>query len=164
MKKVLLTAAVALICAAPAQAATTSTLRARVVYMQRVMGVPVTTAAYPGWQGWIQLHPRNIQQEEQRWRWRARVLSYAFAHPPHKNAWLCIHHYEGSWRDPSPPYWGGIQMDRSFMRSYGGFLYRLKGTADHWSPLEQMWAGERALRAGRGFTPWPNTARYCGLL
>jgi len=27
-----------------------------------------------------------------------------------------------------------------------------------------MWVAERAHRAGRGFTPWPNTARSCGLL
>jgi len=27
-----------------------------------------------------------------------------------------------------------------------------------------MWAAERAHRAGRGFYPWPNTARYCGLI
>jgi hypothetical protein len=27
-----------------------------------------------------------------------------------------------------------------------------------------MWAAERAHRSGRGFYPWPNTARYCGLI
>jgi hypothetical protein len=27
-----------------------------------------------------------------------------------------------------------------------------------------MWVAERALRAGRGFYPWPNTARMCGLI
>jgi len=32
------------------------------------------------------------------------------------------------------------------------------------SPLEQMWVAERAYRNGRGFYPWPNTARYCGLI
>ena len=40
---------------------------------------------------------------------------------------------------------------------------RPKGTADHWSPLEQIWTAEKALKS-RGFWPWPNTARYCGLL
>jgi hypothetical protein len=55
-------------------------------------------------------------------------------------------------------------MDISFMRHYawGGLLR--KGTADRWSPLEQMWVAERAHRSGRGYGPWPNTARSCGLL
>jgi len=38
--------------------------------------------------------------------------------PPHRRAWLCIHRYEGSWRDSGDPYWGGLQMDRGFMHSY----------------------------------------------
>jgi hypothetical protein len=54
-------------------------------------------------------------------------------------------------------------MDVEFQRTYGRELYRAKGTADHWSPLEQMWVAERAYRT-RGFWPWPNTARFCGLL
>src|SRR5204862_425389 len=33
-------------------------------------------------------------------------------HPPHRRAWLCIHRYEGSWRDSGDPYWGGLQRDR----------------------------------------------------
>jgi hypothetical protein len=27
-----------------------------------------------------------------------------------------------------------------------------------------MWVAERAYRSGRGFYPWPNTARACGLI
>jgi hypothetical protein len=53
-------------------------------------------------------------------------------------------------------------MDLSFQERYGGWLLRHKGTADHWSPLEQIWVAVRAARV-RGFSPWPNTARYCGL-
>ena len=30
--------------------------------------------------------------------------------------------------------------------------------------VEQMWVAERAYRSGRGFYPWPNTARSCGLI
>ena len=52
----------------------------------------------------------------------------------------------------------------SFQQSYGRDLLRRKGTADHWSALEQMWVAERAYRAGRGYYPWPNTARACGLI
>jgi len=85
-------------------------------------------------------------------------------HPPHRGAWLCIHRYEGSWRDSGDPYWGGLQMDRGFMGRYApGYLLR-RGYADRWSPLEQMWVAERAYRGGRGFYPWPSTARLCGLI
>jgi hypothetical protein len=85
-------------------------------------------------------------------------------HPPHKPEWRCIHGYEGPWTDPGAPYYGGLQMDIAFQRTYGPALLRRKGTANRWSPLEQMWVAERAHRAGRGFYPWPNTARYCGLI
>jgi hypothetical protein len=55
-------------------------------------------------------------------------------------------------------------MDLAFQRAYGrGLLWR-KGTANRWTPLEQMWTAERAHRSGSGFSPWPNTAGYCGLL
>ena len=55
-------------------------------------------------------------------------------------------------------------MDIGFQQRYGADLLREKGTADNWTPVEQMWVAERAYRAGRGFYPWPNTARYCGLM
>jgi hypothetical protein len=59
-------------------------------------------------------------------------------------------------------YYGGLQMDLTFQRHYGARLYRDKGTADHWTPLEQIWTAVRAART-RGFWPWPNSARICGL-
>jgi hypothetical protein len=98
------------------------------------------------------------------WRARAARVRRQAANPPHERHWRCIQRYEGAWTDPNAPYWGGLQMDMSFQRTYGWELLRRKGTADNWSPLEQMWVAERAHRSGRGFTPWPNTARYCGLL
>jgi hypothetical protein len=98
------------------------------------------------------------------WRRRALAEERQAQHPPRLRAWLCIHRYEGAWNDPNPPYWGGLQMDMSFQREYGGALLRRKGTADHWSPLEQIWVAERAYRSGRGFYPWPTTARWCGLI
>jgi hypothetical protein len=97
------------------------------------------------------------------WRQRAVRAKLQALNPPHKAQWLCIHHYEGSWTDPDAPYYGGLQMDIEFQRTYGAGLLRAKGTADHWTPLEQMWVAERAYKT-RGFWPWPNTARYCGLL
>jgi hypothetical protein len=97
------------------------------------------------------------------WRQRAMRAKLQALNPPHKAQWLCIHRYEGSWRDPNAPYYGGLQMDIEFQRTYGARLLHAKGTADHWTPLEQMWVAERAYET-RGFWPWPNTARYCGLL
>jgi hypothetical protein len=98
-----------------------------------------------------------------KWR-RFRRRAYVRAHnPPHERAWLCIHRFEGSWTDGGAPYYGGLQMDWGFMARYAGWLLRSKGTADRWTPLEQMWVAERAYRSGRGFSPWPNTARSCSL-
>ncbi len=98
------------------------------------------------------------------WHHRANRARSRAVRPPHKSGWLCIHRYEGPWNDPNAPYYGGLQMDISFQRMYGRDLLRHKGTADHWTPLEQMWVAERAHRSGRGYYPWPNTARYCGLI
>jgi hypothetical protein len=100
---------------------------------------------------------RHWAREAYRARWHGR-------RPPHLRAWLCIHRYEGSWHDPNAPYYGGLQMDLTFQRQYGLRLLRRKGTANHWTRYEQMWVAERAHRSGRGFYPWPNTARYCGLI
>ncbi len=84
--------------------------------------------------------------------------------PPHEAAWRCIHRHEGRWNDPNAPYYGGLQMSKEFQRAYGRYLLRRMGTADKWKPTEQMWIAVRAYRSGTGFHPWPNTARYCGLL
>lgn len=84
--------------------------------------------------------------------------------PPHYNEWLCIHSHEGSWdANTGNGYYGGLQMDYDFMRTYGSGYLKIKGTANNWTPLEQMWVAERAYSSGRGFGPWPNTARMCGL-
>jgi len=98
------------------------------------------------------------------WRRRAIRARRRGHNPPHEQAWRCIHRYEGSWRDQWDPYWGGLQMDRTFMRQYAPRHLLRRGWAHRWTPLEQMWVAERAYRAGRGFYPWPNTARMCGLI
>jgi hypothetical protein len=98
------------------------------------------------------------------WRIRAARARHRAHHPPHLAEWRCIHRWEGSWTDPGSPYYGGLQMDLAFQRAYGLRLLRHKGTANHWAPYEQMWVAERALKAGRGFYPWPLTARRCGLI
>jgi hypothetical protein len=97
------------------------------------------------------------------WRKRAAVARRRAERPPHLSAFLCIHRFEGSWRDGGGPYYGGLQMDLGFQRTYAPALLRTKGTADHWTPLEQIWTAEKAARS-RGFYPWPNTARTCGLI
>ena len=103
------------------------------------------------------------------WRNRARTAEHQAENPPHRGAWLCIHRYERNpiqgWRTHTGNgYYGGLQMDISFQREYAPELLRRKGTADNWTAVEQMWVAERAHRSGRGFYPWPNTARYCGLI
>ncbi len=99
------------------------------------------------------------------WRARARKAWREGQRPPHRRAWLCIHRFEGPWdANTGNGYYGGLQMDVTFQRMYGRFLLREKGLAHRWTPLEQMWVAERAYRSGRGFHPWPNTARRCGLI
>jgi hypothetical protein len=80
-----------------------------------------------------------------------------------RNGLLCIHSHEASWYDHGWPYWGGLQMDRNFMKAYGRKFYYRWGTADHWPIWAQLQAGARGYHA-RGWNPWPNTARLCGLM
>ncbi len=81
------------------------------------------------------------------------------------NAFLCIHHYEGAWNDHTGNgYYGGLQMDWTFMQHYGADFLRRYGTADRWPPWAQIQVAVRAYQAGRGFWPWPRSAPACGLL
>ena len=77
------------------------------------------------------------------WRRQARHVSWLAAHPPHKRGWLCIHRFEGSWSDDGDPYWGGLQMDRGFMRTYAPRLPPAQGLGE---PLDAARAdvGRRA--------------------
>jgi transglycosylase-like protein len=80
------------------------------------------------------------------------------------SAFQCIHNYEGSWSaNTGNGYYGGLQMDLGFQQSYGRQLLAAKGTANHWAPSEQIAVAITAYESGRGFGPWPNTARMCGL-
>ena len=103
------------------------------------------------------------------WQRRAVQAKRQAHRPPHRAEWLCIHRYERhpaqGWQTRTGNgYYGGLQMDLSFQRAYANELLRQKGTANNWTAVEQMWVAERAYVSGRGFHPWPNTARYCGLL
>ena len=55
-------------------------------------------------------------------------------------------------------------MDLTFQSRYGPEFLARWGTADRWPPWAQLRAATRAYQSGRGFTPWPNTARFCGLI
>jgi hypothetical protein len=54
---------------------------------------------------------------------------------------MCVHRDEGSWRDPNGPFYGGLQMDLSFQRTYGNWMLRHHGTVrpciPWWSSSEQ---------------------------
>lgn len=120
-----------------------------------------------------QWHARAVWRTKQRNKsWAAEkrlrtILKYEIqvvgSHPLERSM-LCIHSYEGSWTDPNAPYWGGMQMDRDFMRTYGRVFYDAWGTADNWPISVQLAVSMEAYLKGRGFYPWPNTARYCGLI
>lgn len=133
----------------------------------------------------IRTHYRSIYEiptyyrERERDRWRVRYIKTMFSgndcgkfvywafryhYTSRLGAWMCIHRHEGSWRDTGDPYWGGLQMDWSFMRSYGASLLYRKGPASNWTWWQQVMVAEKAYRSGRGFYPWPNTARACGLI
>lgn len=106
---------------------------------------------------------RYLRAQSERVRPRERPLSQRV---PHYDELMCIarHESHATWDiSTGNGYYGGLQMDRSFQQTYAPGLYRTKGTADNWTPEEQMRAAGRAIRT-RGFTPWPNTARMCGLL
>lgn len=128
-------------------------------HWQRVMGVRLTPPA----RMLSDARATAVRHVAAAWERRSAHAYRAAQHPPRLGAWLCIHRYEGSWTDGGAPYYGGLQMDLGFQSHYAPWLLRQKGTADHWTPLEQIWTAVRASRT-RGFYPWPNTARLCGLL
>jgi hypothetical protein len=136
-------------------------LRANAWHWQRVMGKRRAPTAF---RERLTASVPQLTRMRNAWRASAKRARKSARRVPNRSAWLCIHRYEGSWKDPHPPYYGGLQMDISFQRAYGRYLLRTKGTADRWRPLEQMWTAEKARRSGRGFYPWPNTARRCGLI
>ena len=113
--------------------------------------------------------PRISRWVRDLWQRRAARAERQAKNPPHRAQWLCIHRYErhpaqGWARTPATATTAGCRWTSRFQRAYGPELLRRKGTANSWTAVEQMWVAERAYRSGRGFYPWPNTARYCGLI
>lgn len=77
---------------------------------------------------------------------------------------MCIHHHEGKWTsNTGNGYYGGLQMNMKFQLTYGSVFFGRWGTADNWPVWAQVVVARRAYVNGLGFTPWPNTARACGL-
>lgn len=74
----------------------------------------------------------------------------------------CVRSHEGAWDDAGAPYWGGMQMDLSFQRTYGADHFRHWGTADNWPWWAQLEAAYRGWLF-RGWNPWPATSARCGL-
>ena len=84
-------------------------------------------------------------------------------------AFGCIHSKEGSWTsDTGNKYYGGLQMDLGFQKTYGAEFLALWGTANNWPIEAQIVAAHRAKvgyggYGARGYGPWPKTGPACGL-
>ena len=90
-------------------------------HWQKLMGARLTPAAFTEreatsstYRGWL----RDL------WRKRALTAERRAARPPHRSAWMCIHRHErhpgqGWATHTGNGYYGGLQMDLSFQRSYG---------------------------------------------
>ena len=129
---------------------------------QRLMRVPLTRPTQAAERSESLAFQRWVLRS---WRQKAGKMRRRAHHPLRLQAWLCIQRHEGAWNaNTGNGYYGGLQMDLQFQRTYGADLLRRKGLAHRWGYLDQIWVAERAYRSGRGFYPWPNTARSCGLI
>lgn len=74
----------------------------------------------------------------------------------------CVHRGEAPWHYHGY-FDGGMQMDDEFQRDYGLLYLRRWGDAGYWPVWAQLHASFKGW-LGRGWYPWPNTARACGLI
>jgi hypothetical protein len=158
----------------PAGPGLRSTLGARLAYSRRL--TLKLRRIYPGnvSRTFAAARLRSASATLRLWQLRSadaalEVARHGYAHTPLavslRRAFLCIHRYEGSWTaNTGNGYYGGLQMDVGFQRRYGGEFSSRWGTADNWPAWAQLETAARAYRSGRGFWPWPNTARACGLI
>jgi hypothetical protein len=115
---------------------------------------------------WHAVATRYLQRSRNLRR-KIRVVIHSPLLPGHwlERSFACIHDGEGSWSAATGNgYYGGLQMDLSFQRTYGDWALRAFGTANNWPASVQVATAIRAYTSGRGFHPWPNTARACGLI
>ncbi len=108
---------------------------------------------------------RRLRAELHRERAVRRVQ--AVGGSPLERDFLCIYAGENGgygWSaDTGNGYYGGLQMDDGFERTYGPEYYRAWGHSSNWPESVQIAVAIRAYLSGRGFEPWPNTSRACGL-
>jgi hypothetical protein len=135
----------------------------RAVALARRAALPVPPRPRLGWRR-ERLRAQLSRQARVLGRYRIQARRPLRLRLERFEAWVCIHRHEAAWNDPGDPYWGGLQMNRGFMRAYGGDMITRHhgGLADTWTPAEQIVVAERAYRS-RGFAPWPQTARSCGV-
>ncbi len=98
------------------------------------------------------------------WLKRARTYRVRIAgrHPVYA-VLTCIHHYEGAWNsyNASGPYFGGLQMSKTFQVHWGSPALKHWGDARHWPAGMQLAVGYRAVLQ-LGYSPWANSAAACG--
>jgi hypothetical protein len=125
--------------------------------------LPVPPPPRLGWRR-ASLRVQLVHQAHVLGRYRAQARRPLRLRLERFEAWVCIHRHEAAWNDSGDPYWGGLQMDRGFMLAYGrDMIARHRGgLADTWTPAEQIVVAERAY-ATRGYQPWPQTSRSCGV-
>jgi hypothetical protein len=158
----------------PAQPALRSSASARLRYSRR-LALRLRTI-YPGrvTRAFASARAASDRGTLRLWQRRSAAAALAVAlhaaRQPAIPGWLaddfnCIHRYEGAWTsNTGNGYYGGLQMDLEFQHLYGADFLARFGTADAWPSWAQLQAAARAYAAGRGFGPWPNTARACGLI
>jgi hypothetical protein len=149
-----------------------SALARRVAYTRRL--TIELRRIYPGsvTRRFAGAHGKTGVQTLELWQRRlaaATIGALRYGHRPLpralSSAFLCIHHYEGAWNsNTGNGYYGGLQMDQRFQSLYGSDFVARWGTADNWPAWAQLQVAARAYKSGRGFYPWPNTARACGLI
>jgi hypothetical protein len=111
---------------------------------------------------------QNRRNAEARGRTIRRLQSAQLTASAHFFAWLagadCVQRHEGAWTSATGNgYYGGLQADVSFQRTYApDLLRRYGGLANTWPWYAQLQMGYRGWLF-RGWSPWPNTARECGL-
>lgn len=152
-------------------------LREQISHDMHVIKFHYTVVEGPLTSGWLQivrvyLSEVEIKSHTEHLAWATKKLKHYWAMLGDVSAWGCIHYNprtrtgEGAWdSNTGNGYYGGLQMDQSFQDSYGSDMEKAYGGNAHlWHPYDQMIVAERARRSGRGYYPWPNTARACGLI
>jgi hypothetical protein len=147
-------------------------LRRKVVRRAQAAYLPHPRRAHLSWRR------SQVHRELAYWRRKDRRTRTLASVPrsvrvPRWHEWQCIAHFESmsiwSMSPTSEPasggsYWGGLQMDVEFQHTYGEDMIRLHhgGLANTWTAAEQITVANRAWQT-RGYQPWPNTSRMCGL-